>query len=57
MNDRVRSKTVLERKLAEHALEADGPAVENDFWAWAVIFTTAALTALCVAMLFCVRVG
>jgi hypothetical protein len=58
MTERERSNAVLERKRADGApAEGDGAAVENDFWVWGVIFTTTALTALCLAMLFCVGTG
>jgi hypothetical protein len=51
MSTRKQSKAVLRRKRAEAV------ASENDWWVWGVIFTTVALTALCVATLFSVAIG
>jgi hypothetical protein len=56
MSMRLQSKSVLGRKHGE-SVAAEDAAVGNDVWAWGVIFTTAALTALCVATLFCVGTG
>jgi hypothetical protein len=42
----MQTKPVLRRNRDESG------AVEDDVWCWGVIFTTAAVTALCVAILF-----
>ena len=51
MSARVKRKVVPSRKCAE-AITSD-----SDYWVWAVIFTTAALTALCVVTIFSVATG
>ena len=43
--------------VVQSAKRAEGVALENDNWIWAVIFATAALTALAVAALFTIAVG
>jgi hypothetical protein len=50
MSSRVQRTAVLGRKRAEVV------ALENDRWVWGMIFTTAALSALCVATLFSVAI-
>jgi hypothetical protein len=52
----MQSKPVFVRKRNESA-GAESGAVEDDVWAWGVIFTAAGVTALCVAMLFSVGTG
>jgi hypothetical protein len=51
MSARVKRKVVPSHKCAE-AVTSD-----DDYWVWAVIFTTAALTALCVVTVFSVATG
>jgi len=51
MSARVKRKVVPSRKCAEAV------ASDNEYWVWAVIFTTAALTALCVVTVFSVATG
>lgn len=51
MSTRTKNKAALKRK------HAGAVALENDYWVWGVIFTTAALAALCVATLFSVAIG
>ena len=51
MSTHVQSKAALRRK------QAGVVALEDDRWVWGVIFTTVALTGLCVATLFSVAVG
>jgi hypothetical protein len=50
-------RTSAQRKTARSGERAGAVSVENDNWTWAVIFTTAALTALSVAVLFSVTAG
>ena len=58
MSQHVQSKAVLQSDRANGAAARPvGTALESDFWVWGVIFTAAALTALCLAMLFCVGIG
>jgi hypothetical protein len=51
MSTRLQSKAALRRKRTEVM------ALENDHWAWGAIFTTVALTGLCLATLFSVAIG
>jgi hypothetical protein len=51
MSTHVQSKAALRRE------QAGIVALEDDRWVWGVIFTTVALTGLCVATLFSVAVG
>jgi hypothetical protein len=44
------------RRLA-HSKSGKDAGAESDVWVWGVIFTAAALTALCVATLFGVAAG
>ena len=46
-----RSKAVIRHKRTEVV------ALEDDGWVWGVIFTTAALTGLCVVTLFSVAIN
>jgi hypothetical protein len=48
---REQSKAALRRK------QAGVVALDDERWVWGVIFTTVALTGLCVATLFSVAVG
>jgi hypothetical protein len=48
MSTRAQSRVALKRK------RDDVVALEDDRWVWGVIFTTTALTGLCVATLFSV---
>jgi hypothetical protein len=43
--------------VVENAKRAEGAALENDNWIWALIFATTALTALAVVALFTIAVG
>jgi hypothetical protein len=51
MSTRGQSKAALKRK------QAGVVAPDDDRWVWEVIFTTVALTSLCVATLFNVAIG
>ena len=51
MSRHVQCKATLRRKRASLVAQ------EDDRWVWGVIFTTVALTSLCVATLFSVTVG
>jgi len=51
MTTRVQTRAVLKRKRAETVTS------ENDYWIWGVIFTTAALAALSLAIVFSVAIG
>ena len=51
MSPRVQSKAALRRK---HAAVV---AIEDDRWVWGVIFGAAALTGLCLAIVFSVTIG
>jgi hypothetical protein len=50
MSKRMKTKPALGHR--NKSVAGDDSAVEDDVWCWAVIFTAAALTGLCVAILF-----
>ena len=55
MSKRMQTKPVLKPVLGRNRdqnVAVDGGAVEDDVWCWGVIFTAAAITGLCVAILF-----
>jgi len=45
------------RNVAQSRKHPEAVTLDNDYWIWAVIFTTAALTALCVVTIFSVATG
>src|SRR5262245_66553578 len=45
------------RNVAQSRKHPEAVTLDNDYWIWAVIFTTAALTALCVVTIFNVARG
>jgi hypothetical protein len=46
-----------DRNMAQSRKHAEAVTLDSDYWIWAVIFTTAALTALCVVTVFSVATG
>jgi hypothetical protein len=54
MNKRMQNQRVHMRQRERVAVE---DAADDDMWCWGVIFSAAAITALCVAMLFCISTG
>jgi len=47
----------VHRNVAQSRKRPEAVTLDNDYWIWAVIFTTAAIAALCVVTIFSVATG